>query len=112
MNIIAPLVTYCQSAEAVKPSDGALDDPPEPAEGRGRPNPAPRNAGLDPAESTCDTAAPMVVGLVRMQLGRAAARSASPLSNRPDGIEDAGQLVGVVFVGRAEHRSRQRDAVA
>ncbi len=112
MNVIAPLVAYCQSTEAVKPSDGALDDPPEPAEGRGRLDTASRNAGLNPTESTGDAAAPMVVGLVRMQLGRAAARSAPPLSNRPDGIEHAGQLVGVGLVGRTEHRARQRDAVS
>jgi hypothetical protein len=91
-----------QPSEAVEPGEGALHDPAVATELVAPVHAAPGDARLDAAHVAGAAAAPVVVGLVGMQSGGAAAWPTPPLSDRRHGIEQRLQQSAIVAVGAAQ----------
>jgi hypothetical protein len=107
IDVVASLVAYLKTPEAVYPRQRPLHYPPVPTQ---------LLAGLDaPASDTRGytsllerlAASRKVVALVGVQLLWALTRSATALSDRRDGVHGLLQYIGVLDVGRrVDHRER------
>lgn len=109
-NVGAALVADGEAAEAGEPGQGSLDHPAVPAEALAAVLTAPGDAWHDLALAAGLAAGGVVVGLVRVELGRSATRPAATLADRLYRVEDRGEQPAVVAVGRAQADS-ERDAV-
>src|SRR3954471_24741068 len=110
VNVVAPLVADHQPAAAGDPGQGALHQPPVPAQPLAALDPAPGDARDDAALPAGTAAAAVVVGLVGVQLLRAPSRPAARLAHRRHGVERLLEHGAVVRV-RGGEQDRQRDAL-
>src|SRR4051812_20594774 len=102
MNVGATLVADGEAAEAVEPSERALDHPAVPAEPLAALDAPSRDSRLDAPLATDLPAHRIVVGLVGMQLVRPAARAASGTADGQDRVQDGFEQEMVVAVGPAQ----------
>ncbi len=105
MDVEPALVADGEAAEAAHPSQRALDDPPMPAQLSAVLDPAAGEARPDPAAPASIAAAPMVVGLVPVQLVRPATRPARPARHGRDGVEQVLEGHAVVDVGPGQQEA-------
>ena len=111
MNIGAALVADSQAAEAIQPSQRALDHPAMPAEAFAGIDAFAGDADPDVTLGQGPAAAGIVVALVGMQLGGAFAPLASRRLDRRDGIEQRIEDHRVVAIGPRQQRG-EREAAA
>ena len=95
-------VTDNQAPELVDPSKGALDDPSVLAQMLAAFDAAAGNARRDVSSLQVTPAAIEVVSLVGVELGRSVPGPSSSLTNRVDGVNNAGQGLAVVAVGSGQ----------
>ncbi len=110
-DVLPALIADCEAAEAGKPSQGSLDHPAMTAQALAAVDPAPGDAGLDPARATLPAATGVVVSLVGVRPVRAPARAAPTTPHGRDRVQRRHKPHAVVQVGRAEKQT-QRHAVA
>ncbi len=111
--IRAPLVADAEATTAEQPGERALDHPPAPTEPLARVTPTAGKTGRDAAKSQSPAQRRGIVGLVRVQLGRALPwppRLPAPTDDRRDGVDQRHQLGRIVGVGGRE-ADGQGDAV-
>jgi hypothetical protein len=110
MNVEPPFVADRESAEAVEPGEGALDDPSMSAELLGAFHSAPSNARHDVAPPASVVAAAVVVGFVGVQLVRAAARPAALAADRRNGVDQHLERHAVVDVCASQQEGERNTA--
>ena len=113
MKIGPPLIADRQSTKTREPGQRSLDHPAMPSEPLARVDAAAGDAREDAALAAGGTTTWIIVSLVGVQLGRAAARPTPPsprLTDRRNGIQGHFQHPRVMDVGRREPH-RERDAV-
>ena len=91
-----------QSPELIDPGKGALDDPSVFAQMLAAFDAAPGNAGCDASSPQITPAAIEIVSLVGMELGWSLTGPSPPLTNRVDGVNNAGQGLAIVTVGSGQ----------
>ena len=112
VDIGAPLIADGQTAEAAEPGQGSLDDPSVSAQTLAAVHPTPSDAGHDGAGAAFGPAAPVIIGLVRVQLLGPPARPTSPVPHARHGVQGGRQHEAVVAVGWAQaHSERCASAV-
>ena len=108
VDVGAPLIADGEAAEAIEPSERALDNPAVSAQPLARLHASSCNPGRDGAGATLLAAATVIVGFVRMELLRAPAGSTSAVPHARHGVERCGQHEAVVAIGRAQADPEER----
>lgn len=103
------LVADCKATKAGEPGESALDDPLVLAEPLTALDATACNSVLDAAAPAATAATAVIIGLVGMQLVRAAPRSAALSRHEWDGVEQFLERFAVVGVGPGQHEG-ERDA--
>ena len=108
MNVGTTLVADGEAAEAVEPSERALDDPAVPAQLLAAVDAASSDARLDVALASDPPAHRIVIGLVGMQLVGPAARATSGTADGRDRVQGRFEQEMVVAIGRAQETGERR----
>jgi hypothetical protein len=103
------LVSDREATKAGEPGESALDDPSVLAQPLAALDATAGNTVLDAAALASKTATAVIIGLVGMQLVRAAPRSAAPSRHEWDGVEQFLARFAVVGVGPGQQEG-ERDA--
>ena len=101
------LVANGEPAEAVHPSESALDDPAVATEPLAAVDAAPGDAGRHAALTAGAPASAMIIGLVGMELVRPTARAPWPARDRRDGIEQWLEGDRVMDVGACQQEGER-----
>ncbi len=107
VDVGAPLLADGGTAEAAEPGQGSLDDPSASAQTLASVHPT-SDAGRDGAGAAFGPAAPVIRGLVRVQLPGPPARPTSAAPHVRHGVQGGRRHEAVVAVGWAQARSERR----
>jgi hypothetical protein len=109
VDVVPAVEPHEQAAEAMKPGEGALHDPAQPAKTRAVLRLAARDHGRDPAPANFAAVLVMVVGAIGQEHGGSPSRPTDTSPNSRHGFDEWHQLGHVVAVA-ARQRPRQGDA--
>lgn len=110
VDIVTTFIPHRQSPKLVEPRDRALPHPAVPAQLRLRLDPLARDAHLDVAPGQRLPAARIVIPLVSMELDGALAGAATPLPDRPNGIDHLREQPAVVLIRAGDPGGQRRAA--
>ena len=111
MDIASALVARDEPAQAVDPGEGAFDHPSMAAQLLTGLDAAPGDAGHDPATAASLSAAPMIVGLVGVELVWPVPHPACLAADRLNGVEQFLERHAVAGIGTCEEKG-ERNATA